>query len=168
MTRSNLLIGAGVVVALLVLAFFLFQALDSDPTGPESGATSTTIGSDTGTSSTTVPSASSTSTTTSTTIALTTTTVPDGTPTIGGGGGSGSGGGGGNGGGGGGTTTPTTTTTPIPPNQPPVANSQAVAVVEDGPAVPITLTASDPQGTPLAFEVASSPDSGVLSGTAPN
>jgi hypothetical protein len=58
----------------------------------------------------------------------------------------------------------------IPPTgpitQPPVANSQSVTV--SGASAPITLTASDPQGAPLTYQVVTGPSNGVLSGTAPN
>ena len=53
------------------------------------------------------------------------------------------------------------------PNNPPVANNQSVTTNEDTPVV-ITLTATDPDGDPLTYSIVTSPDSGLLSGTAPN
>ena len=50
--------------------------------------------------------------------------------------------------------------------QPPVANSQSVTV--PGSPSPITLTATDPQGAALTYQVVTNPSHGVLSGTAPN
>jgi hypothetical protein len=55
----------------------------------------------------------------------------------------------------------------MPPNNPPVANSQSSAVEANTP-TPITLTGSDPNGDPLTFMIASSPTHGALSGTPPN
>jgi hypothetical protein len=52
------------------------------------------------------------------------------------------------------------------PNQPPTAQPQAVTTPEDTP-VPITLSAVDPDGTPLTYTVVSGPARGALSGTAP-
>ncbi len=52
-------------------------------------------------------------------------------------------------------------------NEAPTADDQSVALDEDTP-VAITLTASDPEGDPLSFSVASGPANGTLSGTAPN
>lgn len=52
-------------------------------------------------------------------------------------------------------------------NTPPVANPQSVTTAEDT-AKAITLTGSDAEGNPLTYSVASSPQHGTLSGTAPN
>jgi hypothetical protein len=49
----------------------------------------------------------------------------------------------------------------------PTANSQAVSAVEDTP-LPITLTGTDPEGSPLTYAIASQPAAGTLSGIAPN
>lgn len=51
-------------------------------------------------------------------------------------------------------------------NGAPVANDQSVSTTEDAP-VNITLTASDPEGDPLAFTITSGPSSGALSGVPP-
>ena len=51
-------------------------------------------------------------------------------------------------------------------NNPPVADSQSVATDEDTP-LPITLTASDPDGDALIYYIVSYPSNGTLSGTAP-
>ena len=53
------------------------------------------------------------------------------------------------------------------PNQPPTAESQTLTVTPDTPR-PINLLASDPDGDPLTFVLASPPSHGVLSGTPPN
>jgi len=53
-----------------------------------------------------------------------------------------------------------------PITQPPVANSQSVTV--SGASSPITLTATDPQGAQLTYQVVSGPAHGVLSGAATN
>jgi uncharacterized repeat protein (TIGR01451 family) len=50
---------------------------------------------------------------------------------------------------------------------PPVPNPQSVTLVEDG-SLPITLTASDPDGDPLTFAIETAPAHGVLTGVAPN
>ena len=50
---------------------------------------------------------------------------------------------------------------------PPIAQSQTLNTNEDT-ALPVTLTALDPEGDPLTFTVASAPTHGALSGTAPN
>ena len=52
-------------------------------------------------------------------------------------------------------------------NDPPVAHSQHVTINEDA-AIAITLTGSDPENTPLTYEVLSSPEHGTLSGEAPD
>jgi Tfp pilus tip-associated adhesin PilY1 len=52
-------------------------------------------------------------------------------------------------------------------NQKPVANAQSVALAEDN-AQAITLTASDPNGDPVTYQVASLPTKGTLSGTPPS
>jgi len=53
------------------------------------------------------------------------------------------------------------------PNTAPVANDQSVTTSEDT-AVPVTLTGSDVEGSPLSFTVVTPPAHGALSGTAPN
>lgn len=53
-------------------------------------------------------------------------------------------------------------------NTAPVAQALVVGLVEDGGAVPVTLTGSDAENMPLTFTVLSSPAGGMLSGTAPN
>ena len=50
---------------------------------------------------------------------------------------------------------------------PPVPNNQTVGTNEDS-AISITLTATDPEGDPLLFTIASPPANGSLSGIAPN
>jgi hypothetical protein len=57
--------------------------------------------------------------------------------------------------------------TGVPPNQPPVANAQTVSVLAGTP-INITLSGSDPEGSPLSYAVVSNPANGTLSGTAPN
>jgi hypothetical protein len=52
-------------------------------------------------------------------------------------------------------------------NQPPVATPQSVTLAEDTP-LAITLSGSDGDNDVLAYQVASNPLHGVLSGTAPN
>ncbi len=52
-------------------------------------------------------------------------------------------------------------------NKPPVANNQYVTLTQDT-SVTVTLTGSDPEGSPLTFMVTNGPDHGTLSGTAPN
>jgi hypothetical protein len=53
----------------------------------------------------------------------------------------------------------------LAPNRPPVADDQALTVVEDRP-LPLTLTGSDPDdGETLTFEVTDAPRHGTLSGT---
>ncbi len=54
-----------------------------------------------------------------------------------------------------------------PINQPPSANNQSVTTTEDTSAV-VTLTASDPEGNPLAYTVVSTPAHGTLSGVVPS
>ena len=166
MTRNNLLVGAGVAVGLIVLAVFLFNALDTPP--PEASPTSTTIVSDeTLTTSTTLPSTTSTTfSTTSTTISITTSTTEGSSGGFPSGGGDGEGGG--NGGGGGGTsststttttmpttttsaptttttTAPTTTTPTIPPvvNVPPVADDETAGTDEDNPVDDLAVLPGD-------------------------
>ena len=56
---------------------------------------------------------------------------------------------------------------PLPSNDPPVADGQSVTVNEDT-ALPITLSASDPDGDSLTFNIASGPANGTLTGAAPN
>lgn len=52
-------------------------------------------------------------------------------------------------------------------NDAPTANSQAVVTAEDIP-IAITLTASDPEASPLTYAIVSGPSFGVLSGVAPD
>lgn len=52
-------------------------------------------------------------------------------------------------------------------NDAPVADDLSVTTAEDN-ALPITVTASDVEGSPLSFEIVDGPDHGTLSGTAPN
>jgi Bacterial Ig domain len=52
-------------------------------------------------------------------------------------------------------------------NDAPTADDQSVAVDEDGSAV-ITLTGTDPDGSPVTFTVTTQPAYGTLGGTAPN
>ncbi len=52
-------------------------------------------------------------------------------------------------------------------NLPPVANPQTVNVLVNHSAT-ITLTATDPNGDPLAYAVVNSPTNGILSGSPPN
>jgi ribosomal protein S30 len=52
----------------------------------------------------------------------------------------------------------------LAPNRPPTADDQSVTVPEDGSRA-ITLTGSDPDGTPVAFAVASSASHGTLTGS---
>jgi hypothetical protein len=57
---------------------------------------------------------------------------------------------------------------PIPvSNHAPLANDQAVSTGE-GTSKPITLTASDANGDPLTYSIATGPEHGTLSGTPPN
>ena len=153
-TLNNLLAGVGIAVGLIVLSFALFQALDSDSPSPEASATSTTVGSEV-VETTLEPTSSTSTSTTSTTISAATTTTASGSS-------------GGSSNAGGGISGTTATLPALLTNQPPVANTQDVAALEDGPGVAIALTGSDPQGTALTFQTGSSPTNGVLSGTAPN
>src|SRR5262245_26671412 len=57
--------------------------------------------------------------------------------------------------------------TPSAGNTSPVANRQSVITAENT-AVAITLTGSDPEGSPLTFTIVSNPTNGMLAGTAPN
>ncbi|MBU2634997.1 S8 family serine peptidase [Patescibacteria group bacterium] len=59
------------------------------------------------------------------------------------------------------------TVVPPVPNNPPVASNQSVITNEDT-AVPITLTATDPDGDPLTYSVVTPPANGILTGTAPS
>lgn len=65
------------------------------------------------------------------------------------------------------TTTQTLRLTVVIPNRPPVANDQRVTTDEDV-AKPITLTATDPDNSPLTWMVLTAPTKGALSGTPPN
>jgi len=51
--------------------------------------------------------------------------------------------------------------------EPPTANDQSVSTAEDS-ALSITLTASDPESSPLTYSIISVPEHGALSGAAPN
>jgi hypothetical protein len=53
------------------------------------------------------------------------------------------------------------------PNEPPVANAQAVLLDEDTP-ININLTGSDLDNDPLTFSIVDQPTKGTLSGSAPN
>ena len=53
------------------------------------------------------------------------------------------------------------------PNQPPTANPQNVTVTQNTPRS-ITLTGSDPEGSPLTFSIVTGPSHGTLTGTPPN
>jgi hypothetical protein len=53
------------------------------------------------------------------------------------------------------------------PNQAPTANPQNVLVTQNTPRS-ITLTGSDPEGSPLTFSIVGGPTSGTLTGTPPN
>jgi RHS repeat-associated protein len=55
----------------------------------------------------------------------------------------------------------------VPPNSAPVANNQTVNLNEDATAN-ITLTGSDPDGTPITYIIVTQPAHGALTGTAPN
>ena len=52
----------------------------------------------------------------------------------------------------------------VSPNQPPVANGQAVEVDEDG-SVAITLSGTDPEGQVLSYSVVTNPGHGTLTGS---
>ncbi|NOT58865.1 MAG: tandem-95 repeat protein, partial [Acidobacteria bacterium] len=67
------------------------------------------------------------------------------------------------------TTTRTVSVTVNPPqaNRPPVANNLAFTTPEETPRQ-ITLTGSDPDNNPLTYIVVGQPQSGALTGTAPN
>ncbi|VGO18370.1 Ig-like domain-containing protein [Pontiella sulfatireligans] len=62
---------------------------------------------------------------------------------------------------------PATVSISVNPQSPPVADAQGV-VVEKNTFVDIILTGSDPEGSNLAYSVASDPTNGVLTGTAPD
>jgi photosystem II stability/assembly factor-like uncharacterized protein len=65
------------------------------------------------------------------------------------------------------TTTHTLRLTVTIPNRAPTANNQTVSTDEDTPKT-ITLTASDPDNSPLTYAVVTPTAKGTLSGTAPN
>ncbi len=67
----------------------------------------------------------------------------------------------------GGTDTATVTVTVAKANEPPVASSDVVTTNEDTP-LPITLTATDPDGDPLTYHIITPPTYGVLTGGPPN
>ncbi len=52
-------------------------------------------------------------------------------------------------------------------NQAPTANAQSLSTPQ-ATALPLTLTASDPENSPLSYSVVTGPANGTLSGTAPN
>ena len=52
------------------------------------------------------------------------------------------------------------------PNEPPVADEQSVTIVEDG-SLPIVLTGSDPENSPITFAIATQPPNGGLVGPPP-
>jgi hypothetical protein len=54
-----------------------------------------------------------------------------------------------------------------PNNQPPTADPQSVTTSEDT-SLGIVLTGSDPEGSPLGYNIVTGPSHGTLSGTAPN
>lgn len=54
-----------------------------------------------------------------------------------------------------------------PVNDPPTANNQTVATAEDAP-VGITLSGSDPEGSPLLYAIVTGPTRGVLTGPPPS
>lgn len=54
-----------------------------------------------------------------------------------------------------------------PNNQPPTADPQSVTTPEDT-SLGIVLTGSDPEGSPLGYNIVTGPSHGTLSGTAPN
>jgi RHS repeat-associated protein len=60
-----------------------------------------------------------------------------------------------------------TLTITVTANQPPTADGLTVVTAEDT-ATPVTLTASDPDGDPLAYDVTSGPSHGTVTGIAPN
>lgn len=63
--------------------------------------------------------------------------------------------------------TTSTSVTVVEPNVAPVAQDQAVTVIEDTPKT-ITLGATDADGNPLTYTVITQPANGILTGTAPN
>ena len=65
------------------------------------------------------------------------------------------------------TTTQTLRLTVVIPNRPPVANDQRVVTDEDVPKQ-ITLTATDPDNSPLTWMIVTLPAKGTLTGTPPN
>ena len=56
----------------------------------------------------------------------------------------------------------------VTPVADPPAGSPIVTVVDNGGTLSITLSASDPDGDPLSFQVTGAPSNGTLSGSAPN
>jgi len=63
--------------------------------------------------------------------------------------------------------TTSTSVTVVEPNVAPVAQNQAVSVIEDTPKT-ITVGATDADGNPLTYVVVTQPTNGTLTGTAPN
>jgi hypothetical protein len=55
----------------------------------------------------------------------------------------------------------------LPPNKPPIVSAQSVTAAQAIP-TPVILTAKDPEGYALVYEITSSPAHGTLSGSAPN
>ncbi len=55
----------------------------------------------------------------------------------------------------------------LPPNKPPIVSAQSVIAAQAIP-TPVILTAKDPEGYALVYEISSPPANGKLSGSAPN
>jgi len=60
-----------------------------------------------------------------------------------------------------------TAVSPVASGEPPVAQSLSLTTNEDT-ALPVTLSATDPEGQPVTFSVLTQPGKGVLSGAVPN